>query len=86
MASIEAAIDGKKENYISDSESEGEEGGNGGPSPGPGLPPPISDGLPQVREPFIRPSMRSIGPCIQYNVYIFVEWYYCKVAEVREST
>ena len=49
MASIEAAINGKKENYVSDSESEGEEGGNGGPSPGPGLPPPINDGLPQVR-------------------------------------
>ena len=45
MASIEAAISGKKENYVSSSESEGEEES----APVSSLPPPIYDGLPQVR-------------------------------------
>ena len=42
MASIEAAISGKKENYVSSSESEGEE------EPTVRVPAPICDGLPQV--------------------------------------
>ena len=45
MASIEAAISGKKENYVSSSESEGEDDK---PNASSQLPPPINDGLPQV--------------------------------------
>ncbi len=46
MASIEAAIDGKKETYVSSSESEGEdETDHPGLAP---LPHPVYDGMPQV--------------------------------------